>query len=447
MKFHQLFFFLLLFLLPTQLGYHFWPSWAFILGRRVDYLSPTLYLTDVLIFFTLLFWFIESWGRIRGLVLSIKGFVSKILDTKYLILAMLFIGLNIFFAASRPVAVYKWLKVLEFIALGWYVYKTKPPLAKVTFFLSLGVIYSSGLAIIQFFLQRSVGGVFWFLGERTFSIDTPGIARIDLCHVSRVTCHEVLRPYATFPHPNVLGGYLAVVLPLILNLLIYPFGKLSAGKFPNLQMNRKMKKIWQWILIISFTLGIITLGLTFSRSAWIVAAVGISIMYYVLRQRKQKTYFSLILNTVALILLVLFVFNSFKPEDESVSVRGYLNQAAIMMWQGSPLVGVGLGNFLVALPKTLPTRTIYFLQPVHNIYLLLLAETGLVGLFFFAVIIFLIVKNYELRIRNYGRNKKSFLLVIRNSLFIILLLGLIDHYFLTLQQGQLLFTLFLALSL
>src|SRR5260221_12343343 len=42
-------FFLILLLLPTQFGRHFWPSFSFVLGQRVDYLTPILYLTDILI--------------------------------------------------------------------------------------------------------------------------------------------------------------------------------------------------------------------------------------------------------------------------------------------------------------------------------------------------------------------------------------------------------------
>ncbi len=439
MKLHQLFFFLFLLLLPTQLGYHFWPDWAFVLGRRIDYLSPTLYLTDILVIFILGSWIIDR--------LHYKFSIFLINQRKYkflileLIALVFFIGINIFFAASRPVAVYKWFKVLEFIALGGYVYKTKPPLAKVTFFLSLGVIYSSGLAIVQFFLQRSLGGIFWFLGERTFNVDTPGIARFESCQLpvaslpaGEAGCQLWLRPYATFPHPNVLGGYLAALLPLIIiQLSNYPIVKLS---------NRK-----NLFYLSTIAFGIIALGLTFSRSAWIVGALGASIMYYVLRQRKQIFYFPLILNAVVLILLVLFVFTSFKPEEESVVVREELNRAAIMMWQSSPLLGVGLGNFLIALPKTLPTRTVYFLQPVHNIYLLVLAETGLVGLVVFLWPISRLVKGLVSSIKYLGSNHELQTMTYKLTFVSLLLLGLVDHYFLTLQQGQLLLILFLALSL
>ena len=46
----RLLFFALILGIPTQFGRHFWPDFSFVSGVRVDYLSPTLYVTDILIF-------------------------------------------------------------------------------------------------------------------------------------------------------------------------------------------------------------------------------------------------------------------------------------------------------------------------------------------------------------------------------------------------------------
>jgi len=412
-RIHRLFFYLLLVLLPTQLGYHFWPEWAHVLGRRVDYLSPTLYVTDILIFCVILFWAIESVSR--GTYYELwknekrKQIIHTIIrNTKYVIPPLVFIALNIWFASNQPAALYKWLKVVEFGFLAWYIVKTKPQLSLVTIFLSVGVFYSSILAIAQFMLQHSVGGMFWWLGERTFSVDTPGIARVD----SDVSLFK-LRPYATFPHPNVLGGFLAVTLPLII-----------------LQIR---KKLFLWS---SLGLGTIALVLTFSRSAWAVGGIAIAFaiarsMNYELQIKRYVRIF------VLLSIFVLFFASRFMIHNsvsESVVVRQELNSAAVKIWQQSPIAGVGLGNFLIKLPEFLPKKSVYYLQPVHNIYLLILTETGFIGLVLFGWFIISIIRNYEAGIMNY-------------SLFTILLLGLVDHYPLTLQQGQLLFTLVAGLAL
>ena len=138
---------------------------------------------------------------------------------------------------------------------------------------------------------------------------------------------------------------------------------------------------------------------------------------------KNKRFF-----LILVIIPAIFILTKFNPLEESVVVRQQLNAAAFTLWQQSPLVGIGLGNFLVQLPEVLPSRQIYFLQPVHNIYLLVLAETGIIGCVAFLLLVKRSIKKFNV------------------SLIALLLLGLVDHYPLTLQQGQLLFTLVLSLS-
>ncbi|MBI3343049.1 hypothetical protein HY032_02750, partial [Candidatus Gottesmanbacteria bacterium] len=216
MLWHRRFFWALLAFLPTQLGYHFWPAWAGVLGRRVDYLAPTIYLTDILLFTTLVVWFYESFFRIMkyelGIMARSKKLISFIIhNSRFIILLLAVVLVNIFIAQNRYVAGYKWLKILEFVLLGWYIVRTKPSLTTIITPLSVGVLYSSVLAIGQFLLQHSIGGPLWWLGERTFTVDTPGIARFDFhfSHASPAgglfTFHFSLfglRPYATFTHPN-----------------------------------------------------------------------------------------------------------------------------------------------------------------------------------------------------------------------------------------------------
>jgi len=370
---HELFFKLLLVLLPTQLGYHTWPARAMVLGRRVDFLSPTLYLTDILIFLIILFWLIKNKFSIFNF--SVKGGSAS--GRQFSILIFVFATINIFFATNRMVAAYAWLKIVEYSLLGFYIYYTKPKWNTMIQYLSIGVLYSSLIAIGQFIFQHSLG--LWIFGERTFSNQTPGIAQFDFRGLW-------LRAYATFPHPNVLGGFLAILLPLILFKLKSSFYKITTIVF-----------------------GIIAITLTFSRSAWIAFALG-----FALQKRKLLLPF---------VVFAIFIVSTLGVRDESVVVRQELNNSAITMFRESPIVGKGMGNFLVELPNHLVSRQIYFLQPVHNIFLLILSETGIIGFTLFFLILW--------------RFKKPMLII-------IIFLGFIDHYFLTLQQGQLLLTILLS---
>jgi hypothetical protein len=91
----------------------------------------------------------------------------------------------------------------------------------------------------------------------------------------------------------------------------------------------------------------------------------------------------------------------------------------------------------------LPTYTtshgkILLLQPVHNIFLLVAAEIGLVCLTLFMIFLWKTYKNIRLQ-RILPTHVLSMLF------FSVLFLGMFDHYFLTLQQGRLLLSLILGI--
>jgi len=400
MPWDRIFFSLLLLFLPTQLGLHVWPEWSMVLGRRVDFLSPTIYLTDIFIGLIISSWFFAIHNKFLisnfKLVIKQKKVPVSIYKT---ILFLGFVSANIYFAQNRMIAIYMWLKVLEYSFLAYYIIYTKPKFSDMIFPLSFGVLYSSVIAIVQFLLQHSVGGPLWWLGERSFSSITPGIAQFNFCHPLNHVCSLVMRAYGTFPHPNVLGGFLAILLPLLI-----------------FNQTKKFSIIKPLIII----LGIIALFLTFSRSAWIAALIGVGLMNYEL-WKKSKLFMPTILVSM---IIILFIASSVGLRDESVIVRTQLNNSAIKMFLESPVLGKGLGNFLVTLPDTIPSRQIYFLQPVHNIYLLVLSETGVIGFTLFIGLLWT------------ARKKRILILV--------LFLGFFDHYFLTLQQGQLLLTILLS---
>jgi O-antigen ligase len=408
MKLHQILFCLLIILLPVQLGKHFWPDWALIYGVRINYLSPTIFLTDILILTILLLW---GWEKLRQNKVAPPQLKPQ--TALLFFFSILLLIINCLLSIRQGAALYHWAKLFEFILLGFYIFKNAKLSTLLSSLLSIAVVYSSLLAIFQFLKQGSLGGVFWWLGERTFSASTIAIA------LTSVNGSLFLRPYATFPHPNVLAGFLAVILPVLI---------------------MKKPKFYQSI----FILGTVSLFLTFSRSAWI--SLGLSLAIIAGLNLQKKTNFKP--NKTHLLLLIVgvfFILASVKnlaqeSQADPISLRKDLNLVALRMARSSPLIGVGLGNFLVVMPEFYKEKghQIYYLQPVHNIYLLILAETGAIGLTIFFLFILLTV-------RVLVRKKLLFSPIIL-PLFSILFLGLFDHYFLTLQQGQILTSLFLGLS-
>lgn len=428
MSFHRGIFFTLLVLLPTQLGYHMWPSWTLVLGRRVDYLSPVIFATDILVILLLLTWCIEE--RVWRRVWDRSGYASR---TSWIQMVLLGTGVamfNIWNAHSPTIALLAWIKVVEYTMLGWYIYHTRVRTAFVLAPLAIGMIYSSWIAVAQFFLERSIGGLFWFLGERTFYLDTPGIARITLCNPLSFSCVMKLRAYATFPHPNVLGGYLAVLLPLMLGAL---FDKKSPARI--------------FLYRVTFISAIAALLFTFSRGAWIVGVLG---LWYVFMHHASPParvgHLQKILLTIMCVLVLLLGFVSAPVQTESVVVRTQLNDAAHNIWSTSPIFGVGLRNFIPTLPSHMSSSGVYSLQPVHNIYVLAATEVGLVGLALFLVVVYRCIKHIADKTTRTSRYRLISSPIII-SVGLLLLLGLFDHYPVTIQQGQMLFTVLLSLLL
>ncbi len=396
------FFYLLILFLPLQVGKHFWPKQAFVYGLRIDYLSPTLYLTDILILIILIDVFIRK-VKNRNLF---KSLVSR--STKIIVVISLLLLASALFSKNQVVAIYGIIKFLEFLFLALFIAKKIRPHSTMYFLMAVSVTYEGLIAIMQFINQRSLGGIFYYFGERTFTGQTPGIANASLGG------ELILRAYGTFSHPNVLAGFLVIFMSVIL-------------------ANMVKKNKFQFIQWLSIIIGSIALFLTLSRIAiilWLVAIFLILITKYKLNK--------IIILLIPLILGVFFLsplylrFVNLTLGNESISNRIILIDASIKMFNKSPLLGVGLNNFIVNIPEVIKITSTSLLQPVHNIYLLILSEVGLFGIIVFLGLLYFSFKSVS-------KNSPFFL-----SLVLILILGIFDHYFLTLQQGQLLLTVILG---
>ena len=381
MRYQKYIFFLVLLFLPTQLGKHFWPNFSYVLGQRIDYLSPTVYLTDILIAILFLSDFKKVYRFFKEHFIGLLGcWVTGLLLSFFWIF---------FQNQSIGLLFYKWLKLFEFLFFIFWI-KKNVKMEEILLPLSLGVLGESLLAWLEFLTQGSLG--FWILGERSFHISTPGIA------LANLQGRLALRPYATFPHPNVLAGYTLVVLIFALFL-------------------REQSK---FLRLLTLILGTSVIFISFSRTVWTVWFLIIISWLWI---RKKD-----------LVLPSLF-FLSFG--NESVWRRLELTDAAFKIFKTSPIFGVGLGNFITQLPKFLVPKKLYFWQPVHNIFLLILAETGIIGIWFMVYGVWFIF-------RKLWQEKNLALLY---SFFAIILTGFFDHYWLTLQQTQLLLALIIGLSI
>ncbi|MDD2224978.1 MAG: O-antigen ligase family protein [Candidatus Shapirobacteria bacterium] len=401
--------FLFLLLIPTQLGKHFWPEWSYLMGIRIDYLSPTLYLLDLV-------WVVLIFNWIKPSVLRtspLTGRLSKIFKFKYFLIAV-FVGINILMAVNPWVAVYKWLRVVQLLITFFYFRKNKilvkENLIKI---IPCWIILESLLAMAQMAKSGSLNGIFYWLGERSFSFNTIGIAQMS------VFGKGLIRAYGTFSHPNSLAGFLLV------SLLLWWW------------LREKINKTWWWMVFWFGFLGIMVSG---SRTIWILT-LGL-IFWFLLKNIKNKV------NIVGLILLVLGVIifglrlvnMEYQVSDflggwdsDGIGKRIQLNVAGLKMIKESSLFGVGLGNFLVRLPEFQKNNGIFWLQPVHNVLILAWSEIGILGL----SLMFLFFSE------NFSRKKINWIFKI--ILGIVIISGMVDHYWLTLPQNVWLLVLVLGL--
>lgn len=412
----KFFFYLLILFLPTQLGKHFWPQFSFIQGLRLDYLSPTIYLTDVLIFLIIFF----SLGKIIN-------FLRKQNRKNIFLILLFFLSLFVgVFSSKNPQAgLYGILKIIEYLFFGVYTFTNFENLNKKYFVLTLilGIIFESLLSFLQVFKSGSLNGIFYFLGERYFTSQTPGIAN------ASINGQLFLRPYATFSHPNVLAGYLIIAM-----LFVLKFKK---------QVSKKL-------FFITILIGTTSLFLTLGRIAiliWSVCLIFLFCFSMLKKYKKRISNTNIAISLLTISLSVIFIFSFFqntlliqrftqtKLSEESFIQRENLTRQAVDMFIKNPVFGVGVNNFYNNLEKA-KEKTL-FIQPVHNIFLVVLSQTGLIGFVYFLLIFYKSLKAAFLK----AKENKTFLLIC-----LLIILGMFDHYFLTIQQGQIMLVLIFSLA-
>lgn len=368
---------LIVFFLPTQLGLHFWPAFSRAAGIKVDYLSPTLYFTDLLL---LAFCFLNFASIFKWL-------------KKYLLLVisiLVFVLLNSLLGLSPLNSLLWWsrnlLYLLFFLTLclrrvSWLQIKTS---------LLTSTILVVFLEIFQFLHQGSAGGLFYWLGERSFTSSTPGLGRLSWFGL------DLIRPQSTFSHPNSLAGYLLLVYFLFQHFKSPLWSKMVV--FTGLILALSKGALLAFLLVFTFQLNSLFLILGF-----LVLALGQ--------------------------ILLPQIIGSYR----FIADRLFLLAPAKTIISRFPIWGVGLGNFIPALGNLLPGSFLLpaKLQPVHNIFLLGLSELGLVGVTFFAVLGQVV-------------RPKSFKPSIWILISLIVITGSFDHYWWTLPQNKLILLLVAA---
>jgi hypothetical protein len=215
-----------------------------------------------------------------------------------------------------------------------------------------------------------------------------------------------IRGYGTFPHPNVLGGWLILMLTIL--------------------WQRKDGLIF--LLIASF--GIL---LTFSRVAiFLMVLFWIFLIFEYLKEKKKIKMFSFFP------LVKERVLRLFSSGDMAVEDRLNLLRVSFPIFISNWLLGVGYGNFVKEMGSNMPKTAngVWLNQPVHNVLALIFCELGILG----GIVL------------GYGYwdvfGKKGFKIDILRKGFVLIALvviGMVDHYLFSLPQGLIMGMLLLSI--
>lgn len=409
--------FLFFFFLPVGWSKHWLIPQSLAGGVLVDYLMPDLWIQDLLAIALVMAHLLSFHNQLlisgcRKLILPLSLLLAVIAFSRIPLVSLVYF-LRFFLMVLTSIVVFSLLKSRR---------REATVLKKWALVGLTAALFLTGiLAIGQLAKQGTVFG-WWFFGEPIFGLGSGGVKKLDFFGKMLVA------PMATFPHSNIMGAFGLLALIIFLEnrkLIVGGDGKAN---------------IWLWRMILFFSL-ILSL-LSFSTPVWLLATYlivnrlftptcpqslamhGRRVDSYVFHRLIKNSLGKRILLFLLLVTVSILFFLSNPLSPPSVSRRLFLAKVSWRMFLDHPLFGVGWGCFTKVLPEYWrQIRTnIRFLQPVHNLFLLVISEIGLVG----ASGLVILIK------RLFGKiNFVKWWLPIA----IFLILSFFDHYFWTTTQG------------
>jgi O-antigen ligase len=397
-----------------------------------DFSGFFLYLTDLLLIGLFLFWFKRRFFLFKRLNFNKKNLIIGSLVVYLMVLGITGSSLscNISFSFYRLSKLF--LGILFFIYLkGNFRFLNFKNFLKVLFFSG---ILQSLIAIGQYLKQESLG--LQLLGESFLAPHLSGVAKIS------TEQGLVMRAYGTFPHPNILATFLIISIFAGITLLL-------------LSKNKILQRKTFLGYFVSLSLLITGLILTFSRIAIFLGITMGSILLVTAILKKERSALKYALVKLSLLLLLFLIILTIffahllqerfevDLQDQSFSLRFFYQKTALEIIRQEHKVGIGSGCFISYLKKSYPNLAYWSYQPVHNIYLLIATEMGLVSfLIFIGMIIFTLKKNIaQISLEPF---KKKFSLL---GIVLLLCIGFFDHFLLTINQGILLFWLLMGVAI
>jgi O-antigen ligase len=231
---------------------------------------------------------------------------------------------------------------------------------------------------------------------------------------------DLSRAFGTFNFPNPYAGYLEMSAPIWLALVLHFWAErgrvtgewLTTSGEAHLLARKKLIRTYFWLVGSGFAFLLIALAIiaSYSRGAWLGCVFALLMMILV-RGKKGIPY--LLIGVALPVLLVLAVqtgvvseqsaerlfsiteqFTPFDVRDVVATPENYAVVERMAMWQAggtmflsNMLQGVGAGNFDATYQNFRAPLWYYSRGHAHNYYIHAAAETGLIGLTVYLVLV------------------------------------------------------------
>ena len=435
--------YLTIFLLPIQTRWII--KYGEINSDLWGYGTISLYAVDILLLLLITLFLSDYFLNKRTLKLNKNKKIIRV----WSIIALLELAIisSIFASTDKLVAFWGYSEFLLGISLLLFIIYTNYNFTKLIYAFFAGVLTQAFLGIWQFLTQSSFRTK--WLGMSLHDPMQPGTSVIETFN-QLAQSERWLRAYGGLDHPNVLGGLLVVAIILITNYELhitnYPKSRVKDFKIKipdsRFQILNSKFNILNTLLFLTF---LTALFFTFSRAAWLGLCVGIFILFAIAIYKKEKTslkkLFQLGSISIALIAILFSQFHGLVftrlAADTRLEVKS--SQERLASYARSFEIikdhwfwGVGIGNYTLAdrdidLQNNI-TYPNWHYQPVHNTFLLILTEIGIIGLLAFIGLIIILIQDPK------QVSKLSIPII-----FALLTIMIFDHWLWSLHFGILLF--------
>ncbi|MFH1947012.1 MAG: O-antigen ligase family protein [Candidatus Magasanikbacteria bacterium] len=426
-----------LFLLPWQTIFIF--REVMLGGVKFEYATLGMYATEILFWITVvvfMFWYRDKWKE-AGKKIKKFAFTKDRIFLISCLLLVLYVLSSIVWALDPAIALQSSLHIMEAVLIFLMIFLGPLSFVEATFSLIAGASLTALLGMGQFLLQITFPSK--WLGLASHEAWEAGTSIISGGGVGRW-----LRAYGSFSHPNVLGGYLSLslIISMLLALVIKREKTCKIGNWFWCQGNYREQIIFYFISAVLVS----GLFLSFSRSAILTLSIFLIILLFLSLHKTTDFYrlrfLSVYLATIIFLLTIIFwplvsvrITASSPNEMQSVEERlnGYDESGGIIkdnLW-----LGVGIGNYTLYLQQNNPQIPAWEYQPVHNVFLLLTAELGLIGLALFVLCLVTFSMWQVRRLKFDMMHINLFYLVL---IFSFLILANLDHYLYSSYAGLLL---------